>query len=107
MIVKWINIETENKAAKHKTEEVDEVNHKFKYSLIDGGILGEDFESISYDIKMELGGAEGGAVITIITTYRPKGDEQHNIQQKIKQSRERTEGFVHVIEAHLHANPHD
>ncbi|KAH6769630.1 hypothetical protein C2S52_014433 [Perilla frutescens var. hirtella] len=95
------------KPAKHKIEEVDEVNHVYKYSLIEGGILGEDLESVTYVYKFEAG-PTGGCTIKIVKTYHPKGDEHHSIiEEIIEKSKEVTKGFINAIEAHLHANPHE
>ncbi|KAG6428337.1 hypothetical protein SASPL_112588 [Salvia splendens] len=97
--------ETQIKAAKHRTEAIDEVNYKYKYSLIEGSILGDDLESITYDINVENGENDVVSVMTFVTTYRPKGDNHHSILEKVKQSQERTEGFVRAIEAYILANP--
>ncbi|KAL1548140.1 major allergen Pru ar 1-like [Salvia divinorum] len=98
--------ETQITPARHRTEAIDEVNCTYKYSLIEGSILGDDFESITYDIKVEDGQNDVVSVMSFVTTYRPKGDNHHSILEKVKQSQERTEGFVRAIEAYLLANPH-
>lgn len=94
------------KPSKHKIEEVDEEKHLFKYNLFEGGILGDDLESITYVYKFEKG-HDGGSTIKIEETYHPKGDEHHSIQDKIEQGKEATKGLINSLEAHLHAHPHE
>ncbi|KAH6769629.1 hypothetical protein C2S52_014432 [Perilla frutescens var. hirtella] len=97
----------QQKSAKHKIEEVDEENHVYKYSVIEGGILGEDLESVTYVYKFEAG-PTGGCTIKIVKIYHPKGEEHHNIVQEIiERSKEVTKEFINAIETHLHANPHE
>lgn len=91
------------KPAKHRIEEVDEANHVYKYSVIEGGVLGEDIESVTYVFKFESGG-EGGCAVKISATYHPKVEEHDTIKEKIEKVKESTKGFFHALEAHLHAH---
>ncbi|KAG6431425.1 hypothetical protein SASPL_109504 [Salvia splendens] len=76
------------KPAKHKIVELDEENHVFKYNLIEGGILGEDLESVSYILKFDKGG-DGGCVIKIASTCHPKKDDHdHGIKEIIEKGKE-------------------
>ena len=93
------------KPAKHKIVELDEENHVFKYNLIEGGILGDDLESVSYVLTFDKG-ADGGCVIKIAATYHPKKDDHEHgiIKEIIEKGKEATKGFIHAIEAHLHGH---
>jgi len=91
------------KPAKHRIEEVDEENSVYKYSVIEGGVLGEDLESVSYVFKFESG-AGGGCTVKISATYHPKSEEHSSIKEKIEKVKEATKGFINTLEAHLHAH---
>ncbi|KAL1548144.1 major allergen Pru av 1-like [Salvia divinorum] len=93
------------KPAKHKIVEVDEEKHVFKYNLIEGGILGEDLESVSYVFKFDKSD-DGGCTIKIASTYNPKKEDHddHGIKEIIEKGKEATKGFIHAIEAHLHGH---
>lgn len=91
------------KPAKHRVEEVDEVNHVYKYTVIEGGVLGEDIESVTYVLKFVSGG-EGGCSVKISGTYHPKVEENATIKERIEKVKESTKGFIHAIEAHLRAH---
>ncbi|XP_057785624.1 major strawberry allergen Fra a 1-3-like [Salvia miltiorrhiza] len=92
------------KPAKHKIVEIDEEKQVFKYDLVEGGILGEDLEFVSYVFKFETSG-DGGCTIKIASTYHPKSDEHHHtIKEIIERSKEVTKGFVNAIQAHLHGH---
>ncbi|XP_057809696.1 major strawberry allergen Fra a 1.06-like [Salvia miltiorrhiza] len=91
---------------KHKIEEVDETNHVYKFSVIEGDDLGEDFESSSTAIKIEAA-ANGGSVYKSVSTYHTKGDNHNVIREKINKATEAAKAFLQAIEAHLHSNPNE
>lgn len=91
------------KYLKHKIHVIDDKNLETKYSLIEGDILGEKLESITYDIKFEAND-NGGCVYKTTTEYHTKGDhvvseEEHNV------GRERIMNISKAVEAYLLANP--
>ncbi|KAG6405978.1 hypothetical protein SASPL_133574 [Salvia splendens] len=94
------------KSAKHRTDEIDEANRVFKYTLIEGGALEDDFELISYDMKVE-DDPDVGCVYKVTSKYHTKGDNQNVIQEKIKQGHEGAKAFFHAVEAYLQANPNE
>lgn len=71
--------------------------------MIEGDVLGDKLESISYDLKFEAHG-NGGCVCKSITEYHTKGDyvlkdEEHN--EGKKQAME----LFKIVEAYLLENP--
>ncbi|KAH0640504.1 pathogenesis-related protein STH-21 [Solanum tuberosum] len=91
------------KYLKHKIHVVDDKNLVTKYSMIEGDVLGDKLESISYDLKFEAHG-NGGCVCKSIAEYHTKGDyvlkdEDHN--EGKKQGME----LFKIVEAYLLANP--
>ncbi|KAK4425916.1 Major pollen allergen Bet v 1-M/N [Sesamum alatum] len=94
------------KTAKHRIDEIDEENHVFKYSVIGGEALGEDFESMTHVFKIEAG-PDGGCVCKTSSTFHTKGDHDHVLEEKIKAGKERGKAIFKAVEAHLHAHPHE
>ncbi|XP_049344534.1 pathogenesis-related protein STH-2-like isoform X3 [Solanum verrucosum] len=91
------------KYLKHKIHVIDDKNLETKYSLIEGDVLGDKLESITYDIKFEAAG-NGGCVCKTKTEYHTKGDyvlkeEEHN--EGKKQAME----LFKAVEDYLLANP--
>lgn len=91
------------KYLKHKIHVIDDKNLETKYSLIEGAVLGDKLESISYDIKFEAAG-NGGCVCKTTTEYHTKGDhvfteEEHNV------GKDKAIHLFKAVEAHLLANP--
>uniref|UniRef100_A0A830DFU0 Major allergen pru ar 1 n=1 Tax=Phtheirospermum japonicum TaxID=374723 RepID=A0A830DFU0_9LAMI len=93
------------KCAKHRIDEIDLENHVFKYSVIEGDMLGDVLESISYLVKVEPG-PHGGSVCKTISTYHTKKDDHHITEDKIKEGKEKAKAIFKAVEAHLHAHPH-
>ncbi|KAL2229713.1 major allergen Pru av 1-like [Sesamum indicum] len=93
------------KTAKHRIDEIDEENYIYKYSVIGGDALGEDFDSMTHGFKIEVG-ADGGSICKTTSTFHTKG-EDHVIQEKIKAGKERAKAIFKAVETHLHAHPHE
>ncbi|XP_073309223.1 major allergen Pru ar 1-like [Primulina huaijiensis] len=92
------------KSAKHRVDEIDEANHVYKYSIIEGDVLGEDLESISYVLKIEAS-ADGGSVFKTVSHYHTKHDAHGITEEKIKEGKEKAKALFKAVEAHLHAHP--
>ena len=91
------------KYLKHRIDEVDLENLVCKYTMIEGGPLGEKLKSIGYEVKFE-GSSEGGCVSKMTTKYYTVGDEQVK-EEDVKKGRESTIGIYKVVESYLHDNP--
>ncbi|KZV50991.1 pathogenesis-related protein 10.4 [Dorcoceras hygrometricum] len=94
------------KSVKHRVDEIDEANHVYKYSIIEGDVLGDDLESISYVVKFEAS-ADGGSVSKTVSHYHTKHDAHGITEEKIKEGKEKAKAIFKAVEAHLHAHPHD
>ncbi|XP_073309170.1 major allergen Pru ar 1-like [Primulina huaijiensis] len=92
------------KSLKHRVDEIDEANHVYKYSIIEGDVLGENIESISYVLKIEAS-ADGGSVCKTVNHYHTKHDAHGITEEKIKEGKEKAKDFFKAVEAHLHAHP--
>lgn len=82
---------------------VDEKNLVSKYSLVEGDVLGDKLESITYEVKFEASG-NGGCVCKTTSEYHTKGDhvvteEEHNV------GKEKAIDLLKAVEAYLVANP--
>ncbi|PHU21546.1 Major allergen Pru ar 1 [Capsicum chinense] len=91
------------KYLKHKIHVVDEKNLVSKYSLVEGDVLGDKLESITYEVKFEASG-NGGCVCKTTSEYHTKGDhvvseEEHNV------GKEKAIDLLKAVEAYLLANP--
>ncbi|CAN4091048.1 unnamed protein product [Withania somnifera] len=91
------------KSLTHKIHVVDDKNLVSKYSLVEGDVLGDKLESITYDVKFEAS-ENGGCVCKTTTEYHTKGDyvvteEEHNVG-KVKAI-----DLFKAVEAYLIANP--
>ncbi|XP_016513152.2 pathogenesis-related protein STH-2 [Nicotiana tabacum] len=90
------------KYLKHKLHVIDDKNLVTKYSLIEGDVLGDKLESITYDVKFETS-AKGGCICKTSTEYHTKGDyvfkeEEHN------EGKEKAMELFKVVEDYLLAN---
>ncbi|XP_060180836.1 pathogenesis-related protein STH-2-like [Lycium barbarum] len=91
------------KYLKHKIHVTDDKNLVSKYSLIEGDVLGDKLESVTYENKFEASG-NGGCVCKTTTEYHTKGDyvlteEEHNA------GKEKAMDLFKAVEAYLLANP--
>lgn len=91
------------KYLKHKIDELDPVNHICKYTLIEGDVLGDTLEWISYEVKFEPAG--GGSVCKMTSHYHTKGDIELK-EEEIRAGKDKAMGMYKVVEDYLVANPH-
>ncbi|XP_059286485.1 pathogenesis-related protein STH-2-like [Lycium ferocissimum] len=91
------------KYLKHKIHVIDDKNMIIKYSLIEGEVLGENLEHISYDVRFE-GSENGGCICKTISEYHTNGDFIVK-EEQIKEGKEKDVELVKVVEAYLIANP--
>ncbi|KAL8481435.1 hypothetical protein ACS0TY_027269 [Phlomoides rotata] len=92
---------------KHRTDVLDKENREFKYTVIEGGDLSDQFECITNTVKV-VPGPNGGSIYKSNTTYHPKTNPDYNkVQETILRTNEGSKAFFRAVEAHLHANPND
>ena len=79
-------IGTPFKYLKHRIDALDADNCMCNYTLIEGDVLGDKLESISYEVKFESAG--GGRVCKITSHYQRKGD--FNVKEEdIKEAKDK------------------
>ncbi|MCE3051234.1 Pathoproteinsis- protein STH-2 [Datura stramonium] len=91
------------KYLKHKIHVIDNKNMVIKYSLIEGEVLGENLEHISYDVRFE-GSENGGCICKTTSEYHTNGDFIVK-EEEIKEDKEKAIELFKVVEAYLLANP--
>ncbi|KAL4579316.1 hypothetical protein LXL04_015457 [Taraxacum kok-saghyz] len=89
------------KSVKHKIDAVDKENMTYSYSIIEGDVLVDPLESISYQIHVVP--TEGGCIVKNRSIYTCKGDVKI-AEEDIKNGKEKALGLFKAIEAHLLAN---
>lgn len=87
---------------KHKIEEVDKVNLKTSYSIIEGAILADKLEKISYDNQW-VPSPDGGSICKTICKLHAKGEVEVT-EEQAKAGKEKVIGVVKGVEAYLQEN---
>ncbi|KAM0988182.1 hypothetical protein ACFX13_012397 [Malus domestica] len=87
---------------KHKVEGIDKDNFVYSYSLIEGDVISDKLEKISYEIKLVASGT--GSSIKNISHYHTKGDVEIK-EEHVKAGKDKALGLFKLIESHLLANP--
>ncbi|XP_062176041.1 major pollen allergen Aln g 1-like [Alnus glutinosa] len=90
------------KYVKERVDEVDHVNFKYSYSVIEGGVVGDKLEKICNEIKI-VAAPDGGSILKISNKYHTKGDHEMNAEQ-IKIGKEKAEGLFRAVESYLLAH---
>ncbi|XP_021280814.1 pathogenesis-related protein STH-2-like [Herrania umbratica] len=90
------------KYLKNRIDALDVDNCVCKYTTIEGDVIGDKLESISYELKFEASGA--GCVCKMTSHYHTKGDFVLK-EEEIKAGKEQAVGMYKVVEAYLLANP--
>ncbi|MQM03543.1 hypothetical protein Taro_036322 [Colocasia esculenta] len=94
---------TEHKFIRDRLDEIDSDNHVFKYTVIDGGLLGSTLKSYSYELKLEEA-AGGGSKGKVTVHYDTVGDSPLTGEQ-IGQLTFGLVGMMKAVEGFLQANP--
>ncbi|ERN03205.1 major pollen allergen Bet v 1-F/I [Amborella trichopoda] len=105
--VKKINFTKEIKGytyVKDKTVALDDEKFFLKYSLIEGGLIGKKFKSVSIEFKFEEG-ANGGSVSKMKTEYETIGDAPLS-EVEGKEMKENLLSMFKAVEGYLLQN-HD
>ncbi|KAF2313858.1 hypothetical protein GH714_018366 [Hevea brasiliensis] len=91
------------KYSKHKIEAIDKENLKFSHSVIEGDMLMNVIEKITYYIKFQQS-PDGGCICKESSNYHTIGDFKLNKDQ-LKAGKEKALGMFKAVEAYLLANP--
>ncbi|XP_028751622.1 class 10 plant pathogenesis-related protein 2E-like [Neltuma alba] len=87
----------------HKVEVVDEASYVYNYSIVEGNILMEPVEKISFETKIVEGSA-GGSVIKVVIKYHTKGDASPP-EEMLKIAKEKGGHLFKSLEGYIAANP--
>ncbi|KAA8549122.1 hypothetical protein F0562_000806 [Nyssa sinensis] len=90
------------KYLKHKIDAIDATKYEIKYTLIEGDVLGNAVESISYEVKFEASAA--GCVCKTTSHYHAKEGIALK-EEDIKAGKDKALGMYKLVEDYLHANP--
>ncbi|EEF43031.1 Major allergen Pru ar, putative [Ricinus communis] len=91
------------KHAKHKIEAIDKDNLTFSHSVIEGDMLTNGLEKITYDVKFEQS-SDGGCICKENSKYYTIGDFELNMEQ-LQAGKEKVLGMFKAVEAYILANP--
>lgn len=91
--------------AKHRINAIDTENLTTKFTLIEGGWLGDKLKSIDYEVKFEESG-DGGCVIKLTGEYHTKVDGVVFKQEDVKEGEDQAKGFYAIAGDYLLVNPH-
>jgi len=104
--IKQINFTPGNKPfsfIKERVDEIDEEKLVYKYTVIEGGPLGDKLISLSFEMKF-VAKEEGGCVITRTANYETLPDAQFD-EGKVKEIKENINIMFGKTEQYLISNP--
>ncbi|XP_027166786.1 major allergen Pru ar 1-like [Coffea eugenioides] len=93
------------KSMKTHVDELDEENFVIKYTIIEGDVLEDVIEKITFVIKI-LPSADGGSITITSSTYYTKGDAKIN-EEDIMSRKDKAAGVFKALEAYFDDNPDD
>ncbi|KAM0954473.1 putative Bet v I/Major latex protein [Dioscorea sansibarensis] len=88
---------------KERVEVLDHENMVFKYSVVEGGLLGERFNSCSFEIK--FGASHEGGTIGKLTCHYDTTDDTPLSEEEKGQMLTGLLGMMNAVDAYLVANP--
>ena len=88
---------------KDRIDAIDDQNHVFKYSVIEGGLIGKKEKSTCFELKFEAG-ADGGSVCKLHGEYETIEDSLPTQAESMEMMGSMVAMFK-AIEGHLVANP--
>ncbi|KAF8387770.1 hypothetical protein HHK36_026425 [Tetracentron sinense] len=91
------------KYMKHRIDALNKESLACKYALIEGDVLGDKLESITYEVKFEASG-NGGCVCKMTSWYHTKLDVEFK-EEEIKEGKDKAIGMYKVVESYLSEYP--
>ncbi|KAL2463206.1 Pathogenesis-related protein Bet v I domain-containing protein [Forsythia ovata] len=92
------------KYLKNRVDFLDPENYVSKFTLVEGDALGDQIESIVYEVKFE-DSKDGGCVVKIASEYHTKGDVVLK-EEDINAGKDQAMGIYKACADYLIANPH-
>ncbi|XP_059455787.1 major pollen allergen Aln g 1-like [Corylus avellana] len=90
------------KYVKERVEEVDHANFKYRYTVIEGGVVGDKLEKICNELRI-VAAPGGGSILKISNKYHTKGGHEMNAED-IKVGKEKAEALLKAVESYLLAH---
>ncbi|KAJ4965917.1 hypothetical protein NE237_017766 [Protea cynaroides] len=90
------------KFVKHRIDVLDKENFMFKYSLIEGGIIGDKIEKVVETVKFE-DSPNGGSICRITSEFHTV-DDFHLKEEDVKIGKEMALKVSKIVEAYLLEN---
>lgn len=103
IIFNLIGVGTQSKHMKHKIDVLDKENLVYKYTLIEGDMLGDKLERIVYEVKF-VPVSDGKCCLKMMSEYHTVGNFELN-EEEVKSGKERAMGMFKAIEKYLLDNP--
>ncbi|XP_062108688.1 major allergen Pru av 1-like [Humulus lupulus] len=92
------------KYVKHKVDKLDLDNFTFSYSVIEGDVLGDVIEKISYETKLVASADGTGSIAKRTSQYYTK--DGHEIsEESVNEGKDKASHLFKAIEAYLLSNP--
>nr|ABK22883.1 unknown [Picea sitchensis] len=104
--IKQLNFTPANKDfsyAKERVDEMDEEKMVFKYTTIEGGLLGKNLSALNFELKF-VPRKEGGCVVSWICNYETLPGAQLD-EGKAQEMKEQSNAMFKKIEQYLLSNP--
>ncbi|CAI0467154.1 unnamed protein product [Linum tenue] len=92
-----------SKSVKTRVDATDAEKFTHKYTLLEGDLLNEKIESISYEMEFAPG-PDGGTIGKIKATYVTKGEGPPTEEER-KKGKETSLAMFKVVEGYLQQNP--
>ncbi|XP_030974278.1 major allergen Pru ar 1-like [Quercus lobata] len=90
-------------SVKNRIDELNEENHSYKYTCIEGDALADKLESIAYEVQFEPT-PEGGSKNKMTSKYYTKADVVLS-EEEIKAGKDNALEIYKIVEAYLLQNP--
>ena len=90
-------------SVKNRIDELNEENHSYKYTYIEGDALADKLESIAYEVQFEPT-PEGGSKNKMTSKYYTKADVVLS-EEEIKAGKDNALEIYKIVEAYLLQNP--
>ncbi|KAK1280063.1 hypothetical protein QJS04_geneDACA004511 [Acorus gramineus] len=91
-------------SVKERIDVLDEEKFAYKYTLVEGGRIGEAYESATYEVRFEPRGDDRGCVCRVEGVFNAYSDDGFG-EEEIGALRDAVVGKYRAVEAFLIGNP--
>ena len=89
---------------KHRIDAIDYANFSYSYTVIEGAVLSNMIEKISYEIKI-VPTPDGGSILKKTSKYHTRGYQQIR-GEEVQACHSRAQTHFKAVEDYLLVNPH-